>query len=130
MVHEEFQELATELIGEDGDSCTYRSFKAGIVSDPDAPWEGSAADTFVDYPLKVVFVQDDLEDRQFKHFLNNTNVMIGQVDAYVSCVDLPVEPTPNDMLQRPSTNETHIIKAIDKVQPGPDPILWIFEFHK
>ena len=125
MVHENFKALATRLINEHGDDVVYTEVTKGNPVDPDKPWEGSA-ETPTSHNVKMVFTIDRLEDREFIHFMRNTEMVSGQVDALMAVEDF--EPKQGDYMTR--DGQSWVIANANPLKPGPLLIMWFIEFKK
>lgn len=125
MVHENFKALATRLINEHGDDVVYTEITKGAPVDPNKPWEGSA-ETPKTHNVKMVFLRDKLEDREFNHFMRNTEMVSGQFDALMAVEAF--EPIQGGYMTRDGKN--WVIANVNPLKPGPLLIMWFIEFKK
>lgn len=121
----EFLELAIELIDDfvPEPNATWRIIQNDVVADPDKPWETTRG-TATTKPVKIVFVQDTLEDRQLLRYLSKTEVNIGLVNGIMYHTDF--NPSLKDTVLWQGRELT--VSAIDPIQPFDTPIVYILEF--
>lgn len=121
----EFLELAIELIDDfvPEPNANWKVIQNDTVPDPEKPWEiirGTA--TLI--PVKIVFVQDTLEDRQLLRYLKGTEANVGQVNGIMYHTDFA--PSLKDIVLWQGRELT--ISAIDPIQPFDTPIVYLLEF--
>lgn len=122
----EFLECAMELI----DDCIKQPNALWVqisnhkIPDEDRPWnvEQPNCDEF---PIKILFMQDALEDRQLLKYLKNRVIRSGQVNAIMYHYP-EFEPNLKDIVRW--QGKDLVVRAIDPVQPVDTPIIYILEF--
>jgi hypothetical protein len=111
---------ATREIKKWGDPCTWQSRVSGTLADATKPWD-KAADIITETLVHILFSADDLEDRQLRYYLANTETQRGLVNGMMHIVNFV--PSMKDTVIR--DGEELIIATLDVLKPGP-----IIIFHK
>ena len=117
-----FINLATRAINKYGDACTWVQ-KAETTPDANKPWEAGSGSN-VNNSVNILFLRDDLEDRQLYHYLRRSNVISGLVNGIMPVVSFT--PKLNDYVIR--DGEQFEIAALDYEKPGDRIILYYIEF--
>lgn len=122
----EFLQVAREII-DDFLSATNAEWVAvaeDTIPNPDEPWVTERG-TETRTPVKIVFLQDQMEDRQFLRYLEGTNINVGQVNGIMYPYP-QFTPSKKDIVV--FNNEELAIKAIDPLTPIDEPIIYLLEF--
>ena len=122
----EFAALAKELIDEfiEVPNAVWVSTSENPAADSNSPFVVTRPTT-TEHQVKILFVRDQLEDRQLLQYLKKTTRVTGQVNGLM----LPYTgftPTLKDTVR--FNGKTLDVKAIDPVQPIDQPIIYFLEF--
>ena len=120
----EFAELAVEIIDDfvESPNAVWVSIPVDVPSETN-DWDIERA-TATEYPVKIVFLQDDLEDRQLIQYLKKTAVPTGLVNGIM----YPQGFVPNlKDIVRWQGRELNV-RAIDPIAPIDCPIIYMLEF--
>ncbi len=81
-IENEFIQLAKELIDEaiPTPNAVWRQIANDTTPDPNKPWITTLG-TNVEYPVRILFVTDTLQDRQILRHLDETTVPVGNTNA-------------------------------------------------
>lgn len=122
---EEFIEVAIEIIDDfvEEPNAVWLSVSNGEVADTDEPWNVTRGDT-EPHDIRIVFLQDALEDRQLLKYLKGRVVNSGQVNAIMYRQGF--DPKLKDIVQW--QGQQLEVRAIDPVQVIDEPIVYIMEF--
>jgi len=93
--------------------------------DPNKPYIVGKSTT-TEYDVKILFVQDDLEDRQFLRYRKSTTVVDGQVNGYMLAYN-EFEPKLKDVVNF-GDERLLTVNAIDPIQPIDKVLLYFIEF--
>ena len=125
-ITEEFAEMAKCLIDDcvDEPNAVWVSVNDGEVENTDEPWNITRDTNTVSHDIKIVFMQDRLEDRQLLKYLKGRVVNSGQVNA-IMCPQ-GFDPELNDIVEW--QGQELVVRAIDPVRPVDKPIIYVLEF--
>lgn len=126
IITEDFVLLTIELIDcfITNTNATWVSLSDNSVSDSTKPYIVGKS-TRVETPVKILFTQDDLEDRQFFKYRKETSIVEGQVNGYMYAYSEFV-PSLKDVVKW--NDQEIIVSAVDPIQPIDCPILYFIEF--
>ena len=93
------------------------------VKDPDEPWKVTRG-TSVEYAVKIVFLQDTLEDRQLLRYLKKTEVDTGNVNGIMYSYGF--EPSLKDIVKW--NGRELAINNVDPISPVDEVIIYMIEF--
>ncbi len=116
---------ATRGIKKKGELCTWISRAEGTLADATKPWD-KATDVKVETKVNILFTFDDLEDRQLRHYLKNTETQRGLVNGMMHVVNFT--PRMKDTVLR--ANEELIVVTLDVLSPGGVIIYHLIEFKQ
>lgn len=114
---------ATRDIKKWGDECIWISRTAGSLADAAKPWD-KADDIEIKTTVRILFSADDLEDRQLRYYLKNTETQRGLVNGMMHVVNF--KPSMKDTVIR--DGEELIIATLDVLKPGSVIIFHLIEF--
>ena len=123
---DEFIELAIELIDEfiPEPNAQWVSIDNDTTPDPNEPWrtkKGSSSN----HDVRIVFLQDNLNDRELIRYLKTTETATGNVNGIMYQTDF--EPTLKDTVRW--QGRTMTINAINPIQPIDAAIIYVIEFN-
>lgn len=103
------------------------------VIDDGAPWNTQPA-VEVEHDVRILFLPDDLEDRQLYKYLRKTEVAEGQVNGWMYHYDA-FDPLLNDVVRRPLEHDPEnfeelVVRAIDPLRPENQTVIYFFEFGR
>jgi hypothetical protein len=81
--------------------------------------------TISEYAVKILFSQDDLEDRQFRRYRRKSTFVDGQVNGFMLAY-AEFEPRLKDTVTVGNTNL--LVQAIDPIQPIDQVLIYLLEF--
>ncbi|MCC6271127.1 MAG: hypothetical protein IT190_07605 [Microbacteriaceae bacterium] len=121
----EFIELAIELIDEaiPTPNAVWVSISSDAVDDVDEPWKTVQGQS-TEYPVRLLFTLDALEDRQLLKYLKHTEANDGQVNGLMYRTDF--EPTLKDIVKW--NNQELVVRAINPITPIDGVIIYVLEF--
>lgn len=121
----EFIEVAIEIIDDfvEEPNAVWLSVDNGEVADTDEPWNITRGST-ESHDVRIVFLQDALEDRQLLKYLKGRVTNNGQVNAIMYRQGF--DPKLKDIVQW--EGQQLEVRAIDPVQVIDKPIVYIMEF--
>lgn len=121
----EFVELAVELIDEfiEEPNAIWLSIQNDSLISNDRPWEVQRGSS-IEHAVKIVFLQDDLEDRQLIKYLKGTETTNGQVNGIM--YDYGFTPSLKDVVKW--QGRELVVNAIDPLAPIDKAIIYILEF--
>lgn len=122
---EEFIELAVELIDEfvEEPNATWVLIPNSDTPDTDKPWDVTRPTT-TEHEVRIVFLQDDLEDRQLLKYLKGTETNNGQINGIM--YPSGFEPSLKDVVK--FDGQELVVRAIDPIKPFDEVIIYILEF--
>lgn len=122
----EFIEHAAEMMDDfiELPNAIWNAVSENSVADPDLPFVVGKP-TISSYNVKILFAQDDLEDRQFFKYLKETSSTNGQVNGYMLAYT-EFEPRLKDTVDFGGT--LLVVNAIDVIRPIDKVILYFIEF--
>lgn len=121
----EFIELARELIDEfvPTPNASWHSIKNDIVPDANEPWITTRGLTCI-WPVRCVFYQDTLQDREFMKFMKGTAIGDGQTNGIFYKTSFT--PTLKDVCVWNGRMMT--VKFVNEVRVIKDTIIYIVQF--
>jgi len=121
----EFIEMAIELIDEfiPEPNAIWKIISNDTVVDPNKPWEVTRGSTS-NRDVKIVFLPDNLEDRQLLRYLKATERNEGNVNGIMYRTDF--DPKLKDIVLW--QNRELVVNAIDPIQPFDNVIIYMIEF--
>lgn len=121
----EFAELAVELIDDflETTNAVWVSIGDDSPVETDEPWNTELGPS-TSYDVKIVFLQDALEDRQLIKYLKGTEITDGQVNGIMYRYGF--EPKLKDVVEW--QGRELVVKAIDPLAPIDKAIVYILEF--
>lgn len=109
--------------GLDEPNCLWNSQQEGKVTNSDEPWlkEKSEVED-PDFKVRIFFFSDELEDRQQKRYLKDTELGDGQVDGIMYYYE-GLEPKLKDTITLISTKQELTVNAINPIPPAGLPVV-------
>lgn len=125
-IDDEFIEMAVELIDDflEDTNSIWVSVNPSSLNDQDKPFEINKPNE-QQCPVKIVYLTDDLEDRQYRKFRKETTMVDGQINGIMYAYP-DFEPKLNDVVIW--KGKTLTVNAIDPIQPFEKVLLYTFEF--
>lgn len=114
---------ATRELKKWGEECTWISRTEGGLLDATKPWD-KAADVKVETKVNILFTFDDLEDRQLRYYLKNTETQRGLVNGMMHVVNFV--PKMKDTVLR--AGKELIVVTLDVLSPGGVIVYHLIEF--
>jgi len=135
-IYDEFLADAIEEIDywtPDGPNAIWVKKGTPTVPDVNKPWD-ILPPVEVEHDVRIVFLPDDLEDRQLYKYLRKTEVAQGQVNGWMYHYDA-FDPLLNDVVRRPKEHDPGnydelIVRAIDPLRPDNQTIIYFMEFGR
>lgn len=124
-LYDRLRETVNRLVNKYGDLVTWKKVTNNAPSDSDKPWD-FAADTTLEHTVRVVFNIDDLEDRQFFHYMKKSNIGAGLVNGIIGAQSFT--PEKKDTVIR--DGQELVITAIDPIKPGDTLLGYYIEYQK
>jgi hypothetical protein len=121
----EFTELAVELINDfvEFPNAVWVSVANDTVPNPAEPWK-TVKGQIEQHAVKIVLLQDALEDRQFLRYLKLTETKNGNVNGIM--LNYGFEPSLKDFVRWEGRELK--VDAVDPIAPIDKPIVYIIEF--
>lgn len=122
---EEFIEVAIEIIDDfvEEPNAVWQSIINDEVAETDEPWNVTRGEP-TPHDIRIVFLQDALEDRQLLKYLKGRVVNSGQVNAIM--YQQGFDPKLKDVVSW--EGRELVVRAIDPIQVIDKPIVYILEF--
>lgn len=122
---QEFFQLALELFDEfiPEPNAIWVHVPDAMVDDPDQPWNVQFP-TPIEYPVQMLFVRTDRDNRELFKYVPDTEVRDGKIEAFMPPQSF--KPHPKDFVKWNNTELT--INNIDVIAPINETLLYIVGF--
>lgn len=118
--HQEFVDLAFELLSEEGRQMTHRHVEDG-PKNPQRPWDKAPPDKS---DQKIISVLTNYK----REMINGTTILKGDKLAYVAAKGLKRQIAEKDMFF--DEGEWYTVKNVEEVKPGNTPILYFVQLRR
>jgi len=117
----------TRQIKKYGELVTWKQVVQGAPTDLDKPWEpGTPIET--EHLVKIVFLPILPGNKQWKKYLSETEVIIGNTLGLMAAGELTFVPDLKDVVIRDSKQLS--INSVNRLAPNGQNILWWIDFNE